>query len=95
MSIRTVDVAQYQQRVDTFDFDMIVWSFGQSLSPGNEQRDFWHSTNADRPGSRNLIGIREPVIDKLVELVIKAPDRKSLIARTKALDRVLLWKEKN
>ena len=91
MSIRTVDVAQYQQRVDTFDFDMIVWSFGQSLSPGNEQRDFWHSTNADRPGSRNLIGIKEPVIDKLVELVIKAPDRKSLIARTKALDRVLLW----
>ena len=91
MSIRTVDVAQYQQRVDTFDFDMIVWSFGQSLSPGNEQRDFWHSTNADRPGSRNLIGIKEPVIDKLVDLVIKAPDRKSLIARTKALDRVLLW----
>ena len=91
MSIRTVDVAQYQQRVDTFDFDMIVSSFGQSLSPGNEQRDFWHSTNADRPGSRNLIGIKEPTIDKLVELVIESPDRESLISRTRALDRVLLW----
>ena len=91
MSIRTVDVAQYQQRVDTFDFDMIVSSFGQSLSPGNEQRDFWHSTNADRPGSRNLIGIKEPAIDKLVELVIESPDRESLISRTRALDRVLLW----
>ena len=53
MSIRTVDVAQYQQRVDTFDFDMIVSSFGQSLSPGNEQRDFWHSTNANRTGIRD------------------------------------------
>ena len=91
MSLRTVDVAQYQQRVDTFDFDMIVSSFGQSLSPGNEQRDFWHSTNADRPGSRNLIGIKEPAIDKLVELVIESPDRESLIFRTRALDRVLLW----
>ena len=91
MSIRTVDVAQYQQRVDTFDFDMIVSSFGQSLSPGNEQRDFWHSTNADRPGSRNLIGIKEPAIDKLVEMVIESPDRESLISRTRALDRVLLW----
>ena len=91
MSIRTVDVAQYQQRVDTFDFDMIVSSFGQSLSPGNEQRDFWHSTNANRPGSRNLIGIKEPAIDKLVELVIESPDRESLIFRTRALDRVLLW----
>tara|TARA_B100001123_G_scaffold262039_1_gene291871 strand:+ start:232 stop:2025 length:1794 start_codon:yes stop_codon:yes gene_type:complete len=91
MSIRTVDVAQYQQRLDTFDFDMIVASFGQSLSPGNEQRDFWHSVNADRAGSRNLIGIKNPVIDELVELVIKAPSRKSLIARIRALDRVLLW----
>ena len=91
MSIRTVDVAQYQQRVDTFDFDMIVSSFGQSLSPGNEQRDFWHSTNANRTGSRNLIGIKDPVIDKLVELVIEAPDREGLISRTRALDRVLLW----
>lgn len=91
MSIRTVDVAQYQQRVDTFDFDMIVSSFGQSLSPGNEQRDFWHSANADRHGSRNLIGIKNAVIDDLVKLVIEAPTRNGLISRTKALDRALLW----
>jgi len=91
MSIRSVDVAQYQARVDAFDFDMIVSGIGQSLSPGNEQRDFWHSSKADTPGSRNLIGVRDPVVDALVDMVIKAPDRESLIARTRALDRVLLW----
>ena len=91
MRIRTVDVAQYQQRTDTFDFDMIVGGIGQSLSPGNEQRDFWHSSNAGKPGSRNQIGIVDPVVDALVELVVEAPDRESLIARTRALDRVLLW----
>ena len=90
MRIRTVDVAQYQQRTDTFDFDMIVGGIGQSLSPGNEQRDFWHSSNASKPGSRNQIGIVDPVVDALVELVVEAPDRESLIARTRALDRVLL-----
>jgi microcin C transport system substrate-binding protein len=91
MSIRSVDVAQYQQRTDTFDFDMIVGGIGQSLSPGNEQRDFWHSSKADIPGSRNQIGIKDPVVDALVDLVIQAPDRESLVARTRALDRVLLW----
>lgn len=91
VTIRTVDVAQYQQRTDTFDFDMIVGGIGQSLSPGNEQRDFWHSSNADRPGSRNQIGIMDPTVDALVDLVIGAPNRESLIARTRALDRVLLW----
>lgn len=91
MSVRTVDSAQYQKRVDDFDFDMIVASLGQSLSPGNEQRDFWHSERADIPGSRNLAGIKDPVVDELVELVIQAPDRESLINRTRALDRVLLW----
>jgi microcin C transport system substrate-binding protein len=91
MSIRSVDVAQYQQRTDTFDFDMVVSGIGQSLSPGNEQRDFWYSSNADRPGSRNQIGIKDPVVDALVDLVIQAPNRASLIARTRALDRVLLW----
>ena len=91
MSIRSVDVAQYQQRTDTFDFDMIVGGIGQSLSPGNEQRDFWHSSKADIQGSRNQIGIKDPVVDALVDLVIQAPDRESLVARTRALDRVLLW----
>ena len=89
--VRTVDTAQYQERLNTFDFDMVVGAWGQSLSPGNEQRNFWHSQAADIAGSRNTAGIQNPVIDALIELVISAPDRKSLITRTQALDRVLLW----
>ncbi len=91
VSVRTVDTSQYKNRLDAFDFDMVVASFSQSLSPGNEQRDFWSSAVADKPGSRNLMGIKNPVIDELIELVIAAPDRESLVARTHALDRVLLW----
>ena len=91
MSVRTVDTAQYQKRLDDFDFDMTVLAIGQSLSPGNEQRDFWTTEKADQPGSRNLAGIQDPVVDELVELVIAAPDRDSLVTRTRALDRVLLW----
>jgi len=89
--VRTVDAAQYQKRVEDFDFDMVVDVFGQSLSPGNEQRDFWSSAAAGERGSRNTIGIRDEVVDELIGLVIAAPDRASLIARTRALDRVLLW----
>jgi microcin C transport system substrate-binding protein len=89
--VRTVDTAQYQNRLDSFDFDVTVAVWGQSLSPGNEQRDMWHSAVADTPGSRNLAGIKDPAVDKLIELVIAAPDRASLVARTRALDRVLLW----
>ncbi|PLX38868.1 MAG: hypothetical protein C0608_11855 [Deltaproteobacteria bacterium] len=89
--VRTVDTTQYQNRVEKFDFDMIVVVIGQSLSPGNEQRDFWSSEAADVEGSRNLMGVRDPVVDELVELVISAPSREALVARTKALDRVLLW----
>jgi len=90
-SMRTVDSAQYQNRTDSFDFDMIIVRFGQTLSPGNEQREFWGSANADRPGSQNLIGIKDPVVDELIELVINADSRESLVARTRALDRVLQW----
>jgi microcin C transport system substrate-binding protein len=89
--VRTIDTAQYQNRADNFDFDMTVWVWGQSLSPGNEQRDDWGSAAATTPGSRNVAGIKDPVIDKLIDLVITAPDRKSLVARTQALDRALLW----
>ena len=89
--VRTVDTTQYQNRVEKFDFDMIVVGIGQSLSPGNEQRDFWSSGVADVDGSRNIMGVRDPVVDDLVELVISAPSREALVARTKALDRVLLW----
>ena len=91
MRVRTVDTAQYQARTDAFDFDMTVDVFGQSLSPGNEQRDFWTCAKARQEGSRNSIGVCDPVIDELVELVISAPDREQLIIRTRALDRVLLW----
>jgi microcin C transport system substrate-binding protein len=89
--LRTVDSAQYQQRIEDFDFDMVVDVFPQSSSPGNEQRDFWGSAAADQPGSRNTIGIKSPAVDRLIDLIIAAPDRESLIARTQALDRVLLW----
>ncbi len=89
--VRTVDTAQYQRRLDEFDFDMTVVVFGQSESPGNEQRDYWASIKADVQGSRNYAGVKEPAVDKLVELVISAPDRQSLVMRTRALDRVLQW----
>jgi microcin C transport system substrate-binding protein len=91
MNVRTIDTAQFKRRNDEFDFDMMVEGFGQSLSPGNEQRDFWGSKSADTPGSRNTIGIRNEAIDRLVDTLIAAPDRESLINVTRALDRVLLW----
>ena len=89
--VRTVDPAQYQTRIDNFDFDMTVDVVGQSLSPGNEQRDFWTCAKASENGSQNVAGICDPAIDEMVELVINAPDREELVARTRALDRVLLW----
>lgn len=89
--LRVVDTAQYQNRMDSFDFDMTTSSFGQSLSPGNEQRDFWGSDKAEVRGSRNVIGIKNPAIDELVGQIISAPDREELIALTRALDRILLW----
>jgi microcin C transport system substrate-binding protein len=90
-SVRTVDSSQNQQRQNTFDFDIIVASFPQSESPGNEQRDFWGSDAAGRDGSRNIIGMRNPAIDKLIDRIIHAKDRQELVAATHALDRVLLW----
>jgi len=90
-TVRIVDTSQYQRRRDVFDFDIIVANFPQSVSPGNEQRDFWGSEAADREGSRNLIGIKNPAIDKLIDKIILAPDRANLVAATRALDRVLLW----
>ncbi len=89
--LRTIDSSQYQKRIESFDFDMIVFTFSQSLSPGNEQRNFWGSDAADTNGSRNVIGIKNDVIDILIEKLINAKDREDLITITKALDRVLLW----
>ena len=91
VSVRAVDAAQYQRRSEEFDFDMTIDVFGQSESPGNEQRDYWTSHAAETLGSQNSSGIRNPAIDKLVELVIAAPDRAALVTRTRALDRALQW----
>lgn len=90
-SIRMVDITQYQNRVLDYDFDIMVNSFGQSLSPGNEQRNYWGSESADRRGGRNLIGVKNPAIDQLIEKIIFAEDRAAQITATRALDRVLLW----
>lgn len=90
-SYRVVDDAQYINRMQNFDFDMTTTVIAQSDSPGNEQRDFWSSAKADMPGSRNYIGIKDPVVDELIEMIINAPDRAELEARCRALDRVLLW----
>ncbi|NNA68558.1 extracellular solute-binding protein [Pseudomonas gessardii] len=87
--IRRVDISQYVNRIRSRDFDMMVGSFPQSSSPGNEQREFWQSGSADNPGSRNYIGLKDPAIDELVEQLINADSRNSLVAHAKALDRVL------
>ncbi len=91
VTVRTVDDAQYENRLRTWDFDIIVQSWPELLSPGNEQRDYWGSAAADRPGSRNFIGIKNPAVDALIDRVIFAKSRAELVAATRALDRVLLW----
>lgn len=91
VKFRVVDTAQYVARMNDFDYDMTISGFGQSLSPGNEQREFWGSSNADAKGSRNIIGIKNPAIDKLSEAIANATTQEDLIAATRALDRVLLW----
>jgi microcin C transport system substrate-binding protein len=90
-SVRTVDDVQYQNRIRSFDFDLTTTVWSQSLSPGNEQRDFFGSQSADRPGGRNLPGIKNPAIDTLIDRIIFAKDRAELVAACKAMDRVLLW----
>lgn len=91
VTVRTVDDAQYENRLRQWDFDIITGNWGESLSPGNEQRGYWGSQAADQPGSRNLIGIKNPAVDALIDRVIFAKSREELVAATRALDRVLLW----
>ena len=91
VNVRIVDSAQYENRLRQRDFDIITAIWGESLSPGNEQRGYWGSAAADQPGSRNLVGIKNPAIDTLIDRVIFAKDRDELVAATHALDRVLLW----
>jgi len=91
-TLRTLqDASQYEKRTEDFDFDMLVSGWGESLSPGNEQREYWGSAAADQNGSRNYSGVKNPAIDKLVDLIINTPSRKDLIIRCRALDRVLQW----
>jgi microcin C transport system substrate-binding protein len=91
VNVRTVDSVQYQNRIRNFDFDVTTAVWGQSLSPGNEQRDWFGSPAADRPGSRNVGGIKNPAVDALIERIIFARNRTELVAACKAMDRVLLW----
>jgi microcin C transport system substrate-binding protein len=91
VSVRTVDDSQYENRLRSWDYDVITASWPQSLSPGNEQRGYWGSQAADQPGSLNLIGIKNPAVDAMIDQVIYAKSRSDLVAATKALDRVLLW----
>ena len=91
VSLRTLDDAQVEKLKETYDFDIIVHSYGQSESPGNEQRFFWGSAEADKKGSQNYAGIKNPAIDALIEKLIFAKDREALITATHALDRALIW----
>jgi microcin C transport system substrate-binding protein len=89
-NIRLIDPAQYQKRLDTYDFDMTIQVIAQTLTPGNEQLTYWHSSKINEEGGRNISGIQNPVVDALVEEIIRAKDRPALVAATHALDRVLL-----
>ncbi len=88
---RTIDPALYTEREQKFDFDMIVQVYGQSLSPGNEQRNYWHSATADIPGSKNLAGVKDPAVDAMVDKIIYARTQEELTAACKALDRILWY----
>jgi microcin C transport system substrate-binding protein len=89
-TMRTVDSAQYVKRLEDFDFDVVVNVVGQSLNPGNEQQDYWHSGRADVAGTRNIGGIKNDVVDELVALIPRAETKEDLVAYVQALDRVLL-----
>jgi microcin C transport system substrate-binding protein len=91
VSVRTVDAAQYENRLRNWDFDIVTMTRAESLSPGNEQRAYWGSQAADQSGSPNWIGIKNPAVDTLIDAIIFAKSRDDLVAATKALDRVLLW----
>lgn len=90
-SVRTVDGAQFQQRLEAFDYDMTLYRWISTLSPGNEQLFYWGSRAADQPGSRNYAGIKSAAVDAIAASIATASDRETLVARTRALDRTLLW----
>ena len=90
LKLRPVDTSQYENRLRSRDFDMIYTGWSQSMSPGNEQFDFFGSEAAERDGSRNYGGISNEAVDELIRQIVQAEDRDELIALTHALDRVLL-----
>nr|WP_288453270.1 extracellular solute-binding protein [uncultured Pseudomonas sp.] len=90
-NLRTVDRAQYKQRLDQFDFDMILLTLPQTLSPGLEQSLYFHSSQANVKGGKNYAGIHDPVVDALLEKLLSAHSRDEQVAATRALDRVMLW----
>jgi len=91
MNYRTVDTSLYQRRADTFDYDMMVVSYGQSQSPGNELKNMFHSNSAEQNGSRNYMGLQDPVVDALLDKIIYANSRAELVVAAHALDRVLMY----
>jgi microcin C transport system substrate-binding protein len=91
VTVRVVDDVQYENRLRHWDFDIVVDSWTETLSPGNELRDYWGSQAAVTPGSRNIIGIANKAVDALIQQVVFAKNRDELVAATRALDRVLLW----
>jgi microcin C transport system substrate-binding protein len=91
VTVRTVDEAQYENRLRSWDFDIITYAWGNSLLPGNELRDYWSSEAADQSGSDNMIGIKNPAVDAMIEHVITAKNRTDLVAAARALDRIMLW----
>jgi len=90
-TVRTVDVAQYENRLRSWDFDIITAGWPESLTPGNELRGYWGSRAAGEPGSPNLIGIKNPAVDTMIDQIVFAKNRPDLEAATRALDRILLW----
>lgn len=90
-TVRALDSAQFENRMTHYDYDMTIWMWGHTLSPGNEQKFYWGSQEADKPGSRNYPGIKSKIIDALCEKVATAQDRTHLTTAVHALDRVLLW----
>ena len=91
VSVRTVDEAQYENRLRNWDFDIVTYAWGETRLPGNELRDYWGSEAATRPGSGNVIGIEKPAVDAMIGHALLAKHYDDLVAAVRALDRVLLW----
>jgi microcin C transport system substrate-binding protein len=91
VSVRTVDSSQYQFRLNAYDYDMIIYWWDESLSPGNEQAFYWSSQSADTEGTRNYAGIKSPAVDALIKKLVSAKTRSDLVTATRAMDRVLQW----